>query len=732
MVRKLKEILTIQEAMDNLASIAEIDMERPPRLGIIQGGRLVTDEGEFPMGSVLWLSGEGDEPILEVLDQTYRTVHQHLVSLYENPETDWESKKTENGIAAMMSLVGESADKMDRYLAFRAGKNEEKEGKKIAQREEFKALQQFYLHRLMRKFGALIEGDDAWAEEWAENIESQSAPMSGLKDFETVRRDQEYELFYIRNEEGKPYFNHALLRNIKLTVDLESQDETFEEDPLLKVRAMQDRDLQCSANQILGDCHSRIENFFKLAKKLEENELAQVLNMAVMALFLAANPRNLLQNTSGKSCLQYFSDFIEFLRAGMKTGEYQKWIAYPPDQSDKPALLLLNLTHDLCRSFFLRVGGIRQEAVGLIHRVMRRGEEVFQTNKQHILKGETVWNQFLFDDEHFRALLAKFPNGPLFKILDLIREEENEDKIVPFDPIAQDNLPLRLYQIERKEKKVHVVRMPSPIRQLFINKCEIVDEFRGFLRSLTANSPRGKHLIVNFNDRTSWREFSRSRAVENLHMNAEYCKSLFVITIPKDTDFYYQNNEYRNLNQAKEFIDVFKAQLASPEECGFFFPAVWKPTEIARFTDSALHAIHEHFFQSKATLNRRNREDFIEIFYQFLILKAIEQFDPDSISFTCKDAIDTGAAQNALFYGFLKQFHGNLEKKEEKDFLLWLFYTPALFIRERAIDAERLNRSLSTLERFDTEFKAGRDQIIKVFGQMYAPKFFNDLGVVHL
>src|SRR5271170_7448898 len=106
MTPKLKEVLTIQEAMDNLASIAEINMEHPPRLGIVQGVRLVTDEAEFPMGSIQWLSEEGDEPIFDVLDRTYRTVHQHLVSLYDNPETDWESKKTETGIAAMMSLVG--------------------------------------------------------------------------------------------------------------------------------------------------------------------------------------------------------------------------------------------------------------------------------------------------------------------------------------------------------------------------------------------------------------------------------------------------------------------------------------------------------------------------------------------------------------------------------------------------------------------------------------------------
>ena len=727
MISRVKEVLDLQEAMANLAAIDEINMEHPPLLGIVKGKTLVTDEDEFPMGSIQWLSGEGEGPILEVLDKTYRTIHYHLVSFYENPETDWESKKMRTGVAATMSLVGESAEKMDRYLAFRIGKPLLG---KIADREEFKALQQFYLYRFQGKFPGGIEGQQAWSEEWAENGEAPPIASSGLKDFETVRRDREYELFYIRNEEGVPYFNAELLRNIKLTVDLESAAETFEEDPLLKVRAMQDRDLQASSNQILADAHPAIEDYFKLAKKLQDNDLAQKLNQAIMALFIAANPRNLLQNTVGKSCLQYFLDFQTFLRAAMRTGEYQKWMAYPPDSSDKTAMLLLRLTHYLCYSFFRRVGGVRQESIGLLHRTMRKGEEIFQAEKKHLLKGDSIWNQFLLDDERLRALLLKFPNGPLFKILDLIREESEEDAIVPFDPIGQENLPSRIYQIESNGKQIDAIRCPSPVRQSFINKVEIIDEFRGFMRGLGAS--KKKHLIVNLNDRTSWREFVRSCALENLQKNAEFNQQLFVITLPKDTDFYHQNNEYINLNQADDFIAACLDQVASGEECGYFFPSSWKRQEIVEFAKEILPLIHTHFFHKKETLTRRNREDFLEIFYQFLILKAIEHFSPDSISFTCKDAIDTGAAEAATFYGFIRLFNDGLERKEERDFLLWLFYAPALFIRERAIDPERLNRALSALERCDTEISSYRDKIVKSVGGLYSSQLFKGLAATHL
>lgn len=723
-------VIDFQEALDNLSVISEINMQNPPRLGTIGGTRLVTDDGTFPEGTIQWLSGEGGGPILDVLDKTYHRIHQHLISLYENPETNWESKKTQDGIAIMMSLVGESAAKLDQFLHFCAGRDLHS---KVSDRESFNGLQKFYLNRFQTRFKNKPSGDQAWSQEWVENEETPFMSGSGLKDFETVRRDKEYELFYIRSEEGKPYFDADLLRNIKVTVDLAlSEGDTFEEDPLLKVRVMQDRDLQSSAQQILNACHSLIEEFFKINKKLKGNELAQALSQSICALLLAANSHNLLQNLVGKSCLQYFEDFLNFLRKGMETGEYHKWIAYPPDQDEKIASTLLHLTHELCRNFFFRMGGVKQEVIGLIHRTMRKGEEACPMTKPSLQKGESLWTRLLIDDEQLRARLAKFPNGPLFKILDLVREEREEDQIVPFDPISQGNLPFRLYQIQDKKKQIDILRFAAPISQSFINKVEIVDEFLGFLRALSSKLEKKKHLMINLHDRTSWRESARSRAMEQLQKRAEFNKQLYVVTLPKDTDFYYQTSEYLDANLASDFMQMLEQQVAFGEECGYFFPSTWKMEDIVHFTHQILPLIHTHFFEEKKSLTRRNREDFVEIFYQFFILKAIDHFAPDSMSFTCKDSIDIGTAQGAVFYGFCKLLQGSVFDKEDEDFFLWLFYTPALFIRERAIDPERLHRALSTLERCSIVLSLKRDKIILAFQELFHPGQLKALGAVHL
>lgn len=727
MKQKIKEIIDIQDAMDNLAAIVSIDMENPPPLGIVKKHRIVTTEEEFGPDTVQWLSGEGPQTLLDLLDLTYRAIHQHLLKLYENPEMNWENEKSRKGISAMMDLVGESTQKMDAFLALRLGRPLEMP---IAEREDFKVLQKFYSRHFVTKFSGGLEGERAWEEEWGENEGAELLDLSktALKDFETVRRDLEYELFYIRNEEGKPYFNAELLKNIRLSCDFDLDGDSFEEDPLLKIRAMQDRDLHHSAGQILGECHSSLVDYYKIARKLEGNELVKSLGMAVLALFLAANPRYLVQNTMGKSCLQYFEDFHRFLRRAMKTSEYQKLIAYPPDAADKTSHLLLFFVHLLSKSLFERAGGVKLESIGLIHRSMRRGEEIKRKERQHLLKGETVWNQFLLDDEKYRSFLAQFPNGPLFKILDLIREEQEEDAIIPFDPIGSENLPSRLYQMERRGKKIDILRIPSPTQQALINKVEIIDEFKGFLRALSQE--RGtKHLIINLQDRTSWKEYARSRALETLQMNAEFNHQLVVMTLPKDTDFYHQNNEYLNLNKAPDFLKAFLKQLEAPEEYGYFFPAPLKKSELSRFAEMALPAIHELFFHNKNTLTRRNREDLIEIFYQFLILKCIDMLEPSSLSFTCKDAIDTGAAASGTFYGFAQLLTSDFSKKEEQDFLRYLLYMPALFIRERPIDPERFNRALSALERIDSEIADKGKQILKRFAEFYHPQTFKTLGI---
>lgn len=696
MATKIKEIYSIQEALDNLATIAGIDLEAPPLIGLVKDRRIVTDKENFGENAVTWLSEELDV-LFEVMDVTYRTIHNHLVSLSEYNEMNWDDQKALKGISAMMALVSESATILDRYVEYRLGKA----GVSITERPEYQDLMYYYQNRFSKKL--------------KEKQEEYETPAEAMVDIEAVKRDRDYELFYLRKEDGGTYYNADTIRNLKLSIDFAVEGD-LEEDPLLKVRSMQDRDLQATAGQILHSCHEAIEDFYKQSKKLENHSLSSSLRMGIMALFLAANPRNLIQNTMGKSCLQYYENFHQFLRSALQSVEYQRMIAYAPESSDKVAHALLHLTHSLCYAFFSRLGGVKQEAIGLIHRTMRKGEK-----ESALPKGTTTWNQCLLDDEKFRTQMSHFPNGPLFKIFDLVRESKDEDQLIPFDPIGQKNYPQKLFTLECRKLKVDILKIPTPTSQVLINKVDVLEEFRGYLRYLGAEASHKKHLLINFQDRTSWKEFARSRALEQLQNNAEFRRNLSVITLPKSTDFYYQNFEYFQMHSAKDFLASFAQQFETPEECGFFFPSSLKNEQITSFVKETLKKIHEEFFDGEKTLDRRQREDFIEIFYQFFILKLIDWLEPDALSFTCKDALDTSAAEQGTFFAFAELFNGSFDQKEEIDFFRWMVYAPAFFVRERPIDAERLNRALSALETFEAKVGKKPEKIIKSFEELFAP-----------
>lgn len=692
--KKQAGIFSLQEAMDNLAAVVQLDLKNPTLLGIIEERRFVTDSEAIGSKDIVWLSGEGSEVVCEVLDSTFRTIQHHLATLLKSPETNWDDPSVMKGAESSIALCGEAAFKMNKYLQSRIGKCYKQ---KIEERPAYLDLHDFYHNQFVKKIEG---GEESWEKEGS----------VVLRDFDEVRRDLNYELFSICNEEGIPYFNSDLLKSIRLVCfDGGAASASFEEDPLLKVRAIEDRNLRASAQQILSECNTIIHEFYSLARKIEMG-FVKDLSAAVMALYLTANPRNLIQNAAEKSSLSYFQDFHLFLRKAMNSDEYLNFIAYPPAKGDKFPLCLLSLVHTLCEALFYRPGGVKQEVIGLLHRTMRKGEMSLPK------KGTTDWEHLLIDDEHYRACLSQFPNGPLFKVLDAIREEDKE--LSGFDPFLQGNLPQHLCQLVLFGRAVDFIRAACPTRQLLIHKAGIVEEFRGFLRAYL--SEKKKHLFFNLQDRISWQEHARSSSIEELQNSAEFSETLVVVTLSKNSEFYYQNGDYISLSSYEEFIEQFKNQLNRPETSGFFFPQNLIKSLFPWF-DEAFQFLHQTFFKSSSNLTRQEREDFIEIFYLLLIMKIIELTKPSSISFSCKDGVDVGAAQMGAFYGFYSIFKEAVS--ENLDFLRYLFYASALFIRERAINPERFMRTLSALQRVEAGFSKGKQKARTNFLKLFNSEF---------
>jgi hypothetical protein len=238
-----------------------------------------------------------------------------------------------------------------------------------------------------------------------------------------------------------------------------------------------------------------------------------------------------------------------------------------------------------------------------------------------------------------------------------------------------------------------------------LEKGEIVPEFKGYLHSLGTQ----RHLYVNLQDRTAWKESLRSTLLETLSQKGEFSETLLLITLPKDTDFYHQMKEYGEMSEAEQFCSSCIQQVLSGE--GFYFPAGKTPKG---WIEPLVRFIHKQFFMDKEVLDRKQRLDFIEILYFFITLRYLDEHKPDVLNFSCKDGVDSGAAATASFYGFTRMLSSKSPWTEhDRDGFLLAFFGPAILIRHRCIDTGRLHRALSALEHFELILQAHRDKVLK-------------------
>lgn len=709
--RKSSAELSVMEAVDNLSALAELDQS----LSISQEKQQALTEEQVAekMQTLSWHDPEYFAYNRERVKETFRALLKYLKDLHEKDLGQLREIQTQQGIQAMMLLASEAVQKIDHFTEiFKT------EVESVAELKEFKELQHFYLTKVVQRFQNLLEIPEKWQEEWGSGTEEEKD--QGITRMEGVRRDQEYELFFLQREDGRPYFNRSVLRHMELLDRLDGMlRDPKKEDLFLRIAMIHDRDTHLTAKEILHVGSVYIDEFFKEAMKFKQIGFVRALTKAVMALMLAANARNLMQNTTLKSTHKYFEDFHFYLRSALLSAEYQRFLTHPPALSERFLHSVMNLCHLLCSAFFLR-SGLKSDMIAFIRMLIEKGSGGTTVEKE--TKGPTAfWNTLLDEDYNIRTFLKRYPNGPLLKTLAVFKEEK---EMRGFDPLALQNFPRQLYTVIGNEHHITCLRLPSPTRQKEIEKADIADEFYGFLRALGSQKRNQRHLLINLQDRTSWLEHARCTALEKIEKKTEFSNAFTTITLPRDTDFYLQAGDYLELNDAKAFISALKEQIKGGELCGFHFPVE------ASFINWAAEAVHTLFFASKEVLSHKNRLDFIEILYLLLILKAIDHVKPDTISFTCKDGVDTGAALSAELYAFLKVMNSSSHwSKEEKEFFQWMLYEPALSVRERAIDERRLARMVSALSLISGELEAHPREITTALSKLYRSSFFSNVKV---
>jgi hypothetical protein len=504
-----------------------------------------------------------------------------------------------------------------------------------------------------------------------------------------VKKDTEYELFFLRKEDGSRFFNPRLIRNIKLVCDFGDYfGSEKSEDPFKELECWNDRYIQSCASTILRSVGPLLKDFYHDAAKMRDHDLISSLKMALMALMMSANTANLSERNPIKSCSAYFFDFQQFIRTAINTRDYERLVAYPPKPENRTGQLLLEIIRRISHLFFAELKNL-QEQIPALNALLRLtdhfpGVAVDSSQLKH------SWSQLQHDYEAIAKMMKLHPNGPLIKVLDCLQEAGLRE----FDVLTQNNIPNYWFSLPLGERNVTHLRLPCPTRQEFINKAVVVEEFKEFLREHAAHNKR--HLIFNVQDRTSWKEHARSVALEELQSCAEFKEKLTVVTLAIDTDFYYQEAPYSNENHAVVFIKQFKEQLEESAG-GCYFPAELHAQLFPDLIDKLLEEVHQLFFHGRNVMTREARLDFIQLFYLLLELKIIELVKADSFSFCCKDGIDMSGSLSALIYFFIAML--NEQKLSESDYglITLMIHGPALLIRERLMLPDRFKRMLSAM-----------------------------------
>lgn len=720
---------TITEAVERLSSIAEMDFDKGIALAAQDEGVVIPllDEEEYVLRSVNWLYGQDPESTVEMIKDIFRVILDYLRVFYKKEYRFLPSQQSIEGIKDIMVIVGEAAKKLDQHKEIFKGSKVNS----VMDLAEYKKLQDFYLSRIARKIdeGVLSK----WILALSKRLLEQQAVVPEKEmafppvqhvfvDLESVKKDTEYELFFIRKEDGSRFFSPRLIRNIKLVCDFGDRlGELKQDDPLESISYWRDHVCQASAHDILDAVAPMRMRLYKEAGASPTGELATSLGKALMALLLCSNPHNMAHDPEVKTSTDYFIDFQAFLRDALHTREYNRMLAYPP--KDRISHCLLELTEGLCQAFFTSLTGnkaVLSSVQGLLTEALQEHASKHSNGKN---SNVCLCDHLDADYAAMSKLFKRHTRGPLVKVLEVLEEGNYH----AFDPLCQGNIPNQLYSIEACAKHMENVRIPCPAHQEFINKLSIVDEFKAFLHAWSKDHSHHKFLLINLQDRTSWKEHFRSIALEDLQRHTNLSKHFTVVSLPKDTEFYNQQAPYNQDNHANLFMQHFREHLED-ESCGFYFPENIKKALFPEFVDGVMKGVHQLFFGGRNILTRELRQDFIEIFYLFLELKLLELVKPDAFSFMCKDGVDIGPAASAPQFVFLKWMKQEKLSKDEMDQLNLILYASPLLVRERIMLPERFERMQNMLREIElVRNEIGWQQFAAKVKEVFGPYFKSDI-----
>jgi hypothetical protein len=702
---------TLAHAVETLSSIVDFDMDR--QYAVAEEQELHLHGHKIEYKSVRWL-GKNKEESQRVIKNIFKVVLRYLKRFYKHEYSYVENKNAMDEIKTIMVLVGEAAKKLD------MGPQTSENVKKITELSEYKALQVFYKERIAKKIdeGTLgkwilsIVQSEQELQESKKAVKKEDLSSKEFISLQGVKRDLDYELFYMRKDNGSRFYTPRVVRNMKLVSDFSSYFGPNQvRGELIHLGFAKDAYYCTMANHLLDSMGSKMRNFFAISVLKRRNEFFKELNFSLIALMLSSHKGNRKENNPIKTCEAYFKDFQFFLRKCLSSKIYQKLVAYKEKSIASDEQIAFDLCQSICFCMNKSLDGFRSFD-NYMERVLEEALQMkefveFEYDKTH------YWKKLLDSYMSMTSLVKHNLKGPVHKILSVMESKENN----AFDPFIQGNLPNYLLGLYYNEKKIDFLHMPSPTHQEKIHQATVTEEFLAYLREGKKNRDKTTHLLFNFQDNTDWKEFARSKALEDIAKAARYKEQIEVVTLPKNTAFYHQIEPYHKENQAEIFINHLKEQIVG-KSTGFYFSKKIEEKLFPQWIEHLLLFVHRAFYGEKNVLMKEDRLSFIEICYTFIELKIIQEVHPQCVSMTCKDGIDKSSTALLQLYLLLTIARGDLLSEKDYNHLWRILYLPSILVRERLVLPEYFYRFLNTIKKLESiQEEYGKQGLTKIINE---------------
>ncbi len=697
--------IALLDAIETLTQISEMGFE----------GRALpewlstTTTPQLPIleGTVEWLQSKNTENVMKVVREDFRIILDYLRKFDKMGEGLLINPQTLEGMKAIMLVVSDAAETLDKYSQVRIHKGRGLFWKSIKETKEFKDLMHFYNRKiapLARReaqvqlvanlpIGQLLQAAIGKASQGSLAIEHH------IIDLESLRKDQEYELLYLRRDDGSRFFGSKLVRTLKLICNFEEEPQGLKQGEVFRdISIWNDAQLRLMVKTWVGQVFPQCDQFFKARGSARDHELVQKASNMTFALMLAHTQSRIVPLTPVKGVKEYLHDFHTFLGEITSSSDFGRLIAYPPKNPRAWDFAIYRLVHEIAWSIFTQ-GRISKDLFNLHEALISQCHEF--TYDWDIKSGTGVSSHFWEQYQKLHAVSKEFATQPLLRDVEFL----DSDRPCVYDPMLLLNYPFKVYDLSWKNSTIPVYRLPFPTHQEFIDKASISNEFKAFLRESRSRG-YGPVLVVDLQNPTSWKEGARSHALHELSHSHEFNGTLIPLTLNRDGDFYRQVEiESGDMTSIDVFFKKLKDAIGSATH-GYIYPDKWKTTDFAHFIDLLLETIQEGFLFHKSELSRVEKMEVIDIVQLFVVLKAIDDFAPSFIYITCKDGLDITLPFVTEFYVLLKMLNNRSISHAEEQYLSTVLYGPPLLVRGRPIFQERFNRLISVirfLERWKNE-----------------------------